>query len=84
MIELWHVPQPAALRWHRWGDECVVHYEASNDTYRLSNMAGEVLIELSLRKRATVSELARHAGLDDADAARILEELSDLELAAQC
>ena len=84
MIECWHIPQDAALQWHRWGDEYVVHHAASNDTHRLSAVAGELLTHLCCSKGASVDELARHSGLDDATAMRVLEELASLNLAATC
>lgn len=84
MAECWHTPPFVALRWHRWGEEYVVHHEASNDTHRLSAAAGDVLTRLWWCKRASVGDLALHAGLDNAEAASILEELCRLNLAATC
>lgn len=83
-MEYWHIPPHASLRWHRWGDECVVHHDASNDTHRLSAAAGALLTHLCRCDRASVDELARRSGIDGAAATRILEELARLDLAAPC
>lgn len=84
MLECWHISPFAALRWHRWGNEYVVHHEASNDTHRLSAAAGELLTHLWRRKSAGVGDLALQAGLDESEAAAILAELCALDLAATC
>lgn len=80
----WRLTPGANLRWHCWGDECMVHHALSNDSHRLSGWATELLIELSGREQAGREELASACGLDPADVDEAMSALVALDLVSAC
>jgi len=60
----------------------VAHHRLSNDTHRLSAIAGEVLIELARHGELSEAALATRRDLPLAAVSEILEGLARLDLVA--
>lgn len=85
MEQCWQADETADLAWRHWDGEYVVHHALSNDTHRLSELAGLVLIRLHAEPlpwtRAALAD-ACDADLDEIDAA--LRQLSGIDLVRAC
>ena len=79
---LWCVPQHASLTWRKWGDEYVFHHALSNDTHRLSELSGQLVVYLATAGEHAAADLASLIGLNEVDAQNILEELAGLDIVA--
>ena len=84
MLHRWQIVRSAAPAVRRWGDEYVVHHALSNDTYRLSATAGQLLSDMiSMRdNNAGGPEFACSA--EDAETLDCLSALAELGLVTEC
>lgn len=80
----WSLAYRAALASHRWADEFVVHHALSNDTHRLSELAGCILQVLGTTGALDAEELARKVGRDTEEVDAALAALEALDLIARC
>jgi DNA-binding MarR family transcriptional regulator len=80
----WLAAPHADPSFRHWRAEWVVHHAASNDTYRLNDKAGRVLLALRGNQPQTVAEVAAEAAVDVAAAAQILRTLEGLGFATSC
>lgn len=76
MTSRWRLVQDASPGIVWWGDECVVHHLASNETHRLSSPAGRLLERFCHGEHVVVAE--------DSDDALLVEALASLGLVAPC
>lgn len=77
----WQLTDGHDLRLRFWGEACVVHHRASNQTHRLSAGAGQLLDLLLQNGAQTADQLA--AAFEDlaaVDVDAVLEELQPLLL----
>lgn len=77
-IRYWQIDGRSGLAWRHWADEFVCHHILSNDTHRLSLMAGRVLCELQAGHRRSQLELAESLHADAEEIDDILEQLLTL------
>lgn len=84
MTANWRIPDGAAPGLHFWGDEAVVHHALSNDTYRVSELAGRMLRQLIERGTLDAAQLAEALDLDEAEVGATLDELQPLGLVEPC
>ena len=78
----WRVAEHASLEWRFWDDEYVFHHALANDTHRLSEPAGAVLVALIEHGEMPQDELAAACGLDPEDADVILSALVKIDFVA--
>ena len=78
----WRIDEHAGLEWRFWDDEYVFHHALSNDTHRLSERAGAVLVYLLEHGETPQLELASSCGLDLADMDVILSALAKIGFVA--
>jgi len=78
----WFVPAHASLLIRQWNDEYIVHHALSNDTHRISAIPGELVACLSTFGQQSLSDLARHIDVDEAETRDILEALKALDMVA--
>lgn len=76
----WMVPFHANLALRQWHDECVVHHALSNDTYRLSLIAAEMVEYLLSTGVQPESYLCQHFSLESGELHDMLQELSRLNI----
>lgn len=69
----------AAMALRRWGDEYVCHHLQSNETHRLTAMAGETLAALSRGGAMDASELTATVPAHGAGGGSLPETLEALE-----
>jgi hypothetical protein len=43
----WQADTDAALAWRRWDDEYVIHHALSNDTHRVAELPGLLLVRMN-------------------------------------
>jgi hypothetical protein len=78
----WRVAEHADLTSRYWDGEFVFHHALANDTHRLSDAAGRVLLQLAQAGEQDLESLALACELPVADAELILSELAKLDLVA--
>ena len=69
----------ADLAWRHWDDEYVFHHALANDTHRLSDAAGRVLLRLMRSGEQDAESLALACELPVSDVEMILSELAKLD-----
>lgn len=75
----------AELAWRHWDGEYVVHHALSNDTHRLSDFAGHVLLRLAACSAPISCEaLAEALDADDEDVAATLQALAEVGFVQAC
>lgn len=75
---LWQLTPGHDLALRAWGDECVVHHRASNDTLRVPAWVGALLLALADEGPHSAAQLA--AKWPDGDEAEVTEALQALAL----
>jgi hypothetical protein len=78
----WRIADHADLAWRHWDGEYVVHHGLANDTHRLSDAAGRVLLQLAQSGEKDAESLARACELPMSDVELILSELAKLDFVA--
>jgi len=72
----------ADLAWRYWDGEYVFHHGLANDTHRLSDAAGRVLLQLAQFGENDAESLALACELPVAEVQVILSELGKLDFVA--
>lgn len=81
----WRLTPGHDLRLRFWGEACVVHHRASNETHRLTAGAGQLLERLRDAGPQSAGELAAHFdGLAAHEAEDLLAQLRPLLLVERC
>lgn len=75
----WRVPAHASLVWHCWDTEYVFHHALSNNTHRLSEIPGQLVVYLATTGEHSARDLAQHFLLDETDTEEVLTELASLD-----
>jgi transcription initiation factor IIE alpha subunit len=78
----WRIDESAGLEWRFWDDEYVFHHALSNDTHRLSEPAGAILLYLLEHGETAEDKLATSCGLDREDVDIILSALTKIDFVA--
>jgi hypothetical protein len=78
----WRIPDQTDLAWRYWDGEYVFHHALSNDTHRLSEAAGAVLLQLMEGGETEQSELAKSCGMDAEYLDVILSALAKIDFVA--
>lgn len=78
----WRVADQAKLDWRHWDGEYVFHHALANDTHRLSEAAGAVLLHLLDGGEQETSALAEACDLDREDLDVILSVLAKIDFVA--
>lgn len=81
-LRRWRTADQAGLVWHQWEGEYVFHHALSNDTHRLSEAAGIVLLHLLEHGETAETDLARACQIDEADLPVILSALEKIDFVA--
>jgi hypothetical protein len=81
-LRFWRIADHASLAWRHWDGEYVFHHALSNDTHRLSDAAGEVLLHLLGRGETEQSALAEACALHEEDVDVILSALTKIDFVA--
>jgi len=76
----WRVHSRAHLAVRQWQDECVVHHALSNDTYRLSLVAAEMIDYLRSQGAQPESQLCQHFSLEPDELHDMLQQLARLHI----
>jgi predicted transcriptional regulator len=85
MKHQWRVDSTAELAWRHWDGEYVVHHALSNDTHRLSDFAGHVLLQLAACPApVSCATLAETLDADDEDVAETLKALAEVGFVQAC
>ena len=75
----WRIADHADLAWRHWDGEYVFHHALANDTHRLSDAAGRVLLQLARSGEQDAESLALACELPVSDVEMILSELAKLD-----
>ena len=75
----WRIAEHADLAWRHWDGEFVFHHALANDTHRLSDAAGRVLLQLAQDGEQVVENLALACELPASDVDLILSELAKVD-----
>ncbi len=75
----WRVPEQGNLVWRHWDGEYVFHHALSNDTHRLSEIAGQLVVHLMAAGEHSTQDLATHFDWDEPGIDDILNELATLD-----
>ena len=78
----WRIADHADLAWRHWDGEYVFHHALANDTHRLSDAAGRVLLQLARSGEKDAASLALACDLPVPDVELILSELAKLDFVA--
>ncbi|MDO9226215.1 MAG: hypothetical protein Q8K57_17555 [Thiobacillus sp.] len=78
----WRIADEAGLVWRYWDGEYVFHHALANDTHRLSEAAGAVLLSLLEGGEQEEAILADACGLDREDLDVILSALAKIDFLA--
>ena len=81
-LRYWRIADNAGLVWHHWDGEYVFHHALSNDTHRLSEAAGAVLLHLLGQGETGQATLAESCGLHEDDVDVILSTLAKIDFVA--
>lgn len=84
MTHRWQISRHAAPAVRNWGDEYVVHHALSNDTYRLTSTAGQILTGLMTADVGHADHAISDYPMEDAEAEDCLRALAELGLITQC
>jgi len=85
MQQRWQVDPMADLAWRHWDGEYVVHHALSNDTHRLSDFAGHLLLHLAaISAPLSCAALAEALDADDEDVAMTLQGLAEVGFVQAC
>lgn len=83
--DCWQIRADAHPAWRLWDGEYVVHHELSNDTFRLSEAAGRLLVYMAdCVAPCTVPMLALAFEMNGSDVQSVLEQLAQLGFVVQC
>jgi len=80
----WSLVTGAALAWRCWDGEYVIHHALSNDTHRLTELAGRALLALQRTGALDLDSLARECGEACEELGETLAALAELDLIARC
>lgn len=80
----WRTATHARLSHAVWDDEWVCHHALSNDTHRLSGLAGRALLALAAGSPCNEAMLASGLGIDSGSVAQLLEALESLDFVERC
>ncbi len=80
----WSLVGDAALEIRCWAGEYVVHYALSNDTHRLTELAGRALSALQRMGTVDLDSLACECGVDGEELSQTLAALAELDLIVRC
>lgn len=81
----WQLDENADMAWRQWDGEYVVHHALSNDTFRLSELAGRVLLALRASPApCSVAALAVACGMAPDETEETLENLEAVGLVHPC
>jgi hypothetical protein len=80
----WRLLPHSAPALHFWQGECVVHHALSNDTHRITEPAGRLLLELATAGVDDAVDPGWSLALSRGDVEVLLESLAALGLAEQC
>jgi PqqD family protein of HPr-rel-A system len=83
-LSRWCLVSEADASWRCWGNEYVVHHALSNDTHRLSRLAGALLSVLRQHGSLDADALARQCAVHGDEVAETLAALEELDLVARC
>lgn len=78
----WRIADQAGLAWRHWDGEYVFHHALSNDTHRLSQSAGVVLLRLLEGGEMEQAALAEACELDSEYLDAILSALVKIDFVA--
>lgn len=78
----WRIADKSSLAWRHWDNEYVFHHALSNDTHRLSQAAGAVLVQLLEGGETEQAALAGACELDSEDLDVILSALTKIDFVA--
>lgn len=78
-LRRWRVSKYASLVWRRWDNEYVFHHALSNDTHRISDIPGQLVVYLHTTGEQSTQELAEQFLLNEIDTEHILAELAILD-----
>ncbi|MBU1665459.1 MAG: hypothetical protein KKG92_08665 [Gammaproteobacteria bacterium] len=81
-LRFWRIADQSGLAWRHWDDEYVFHHALSNDTHRLSEAAGAVLVQLLESGETEQATLAEACGLYGDDIDVILTALTKIDFVA--
>ena len=81
-LRTWRVADQADLAWRHWDGEYVFHHALANDTHRLSEVAGALLLRLIEGGEQEESILAEACGIDQEDLDVILSVLAKIDFVA--
>ena len=85
MKQQWRMDSMAELAWRHWDGEYVVHHALSNDTHRLSEFAGDVLLQLAACPAPIGSAaLAEALDAEDEEVAATLLALAEVGFVQAC
>lgn len=79
---VWRIADQAGLIWRHWDGEYVFHHALSNDTHRLSEDAGMVLLQLLEHGERGQTVLANACDLHEEDLDIILFALAKIDFVA--
>lgn len=78
----WRIADHADPAWRHWDGEYVFHHALANDTHRLSDAAGRVLLQLARSGEMDAERLALACAVPVPDVELILSELARLDFVA--
>ncbi len=78
----WRIADHADLIWRHWDGEYVFHHALANDTHRLSEVAGLVLLCLLESGEQEEASLGETLGLDSESLDVILSALAKIDFVA--
>jgi len=81
-LRFWRIADQSGLAWRHWDGEYVFHHALSNDTHRLSQAAGVVLLQLLKSGETEQAALAERCELDNEDLDVILSALTKIDFVA--
>jgi hypothetical protein len=81
-LRFWRIADHAGLAWRHWDGEYVFHHALSNDTHRLAEAAGAVLLHLIERGETEQGSLAEACALHEEDVDVILTALATIDFVA--
>lgn len=78
-LRYWRIADHADLVWRHWDGEYVFHHALSNDTHRLADEAGAVLLRLIEGGEMDPRALSEACGLHEEDVDVILSALAKID-----
>jgi hypothetical protein len=80
----WRIAPGAEPLLRAWGDEVVVHHALSNDTHRLTALAGQVLLSFIAAEGGDAAVRVELPDIPEDELHVTLSVLEDLGLVTQC